>query len=276
MQEMYLRGVSPPDIGKKLGRHKALVWAYLKTSGTPMRNHKQAAQVSTHLRKTTLDEDFFQALTPASAWVLGLIFGDGHVDAVEGHTYQVSLLGTEQVCSAASVCLGHSSVPKQQGFRSVKWNVWKSLWCSKRLVGSLKKYGLNGGSKTYTMRVPPNIPYRVLPHFVRGLMDSDGCWTRSGKYLSASYTSVSENFIDDLKGVWTKLGWDPKIDVGHPHLNGKTFISYRLRLGAKYSRELANWLYDESTPGIRCHRKFGIALPGQSTNGGPHASQSSL
>ena len=261
MVRRYQEGLSSNDIGKEFGRDGRLIRTHLKRAGV-LRTHVKAVQLLRKIRRTALNEDFFQILTPSSAWVLGLIFGDGHVQRIEGKSYSIVLVGEEQVMTEAAKHVGHNREPKRVKQKGKELNVWKVLWCSKKMVYSLEKYGLTGGNKSRTMRWPPNISGKLFPHFIRGLWDSDGCWRRRGNCLQANYTSASAGFIDDLNVVLKTKGFDPKVRSYQTALNGKLFSCNQLSLRAFDSRRLSAWLYRNTTPSLRCEKKYLVAKGG--------------
>ena len=262
MVELYQQGLSLTDVGNRLGRAARLVGDHLEAAGVPRRSRKEGVRLAVangKIRTTTLDETFFRRLTPASTWVLGLIFGDGHIaNRPKIGQYQVFLAGTKQVCSAAQVLLGIDKPAKKRPTA----DCWILQWSSRTLVGDLGKFGLIGGSKARTMEWPSHLPKRLLPHFVRGLWDSDGGWARRGKHLRANYTCSSIRFTKSLKHMLEARGWSPRFWVHRTKLNGKKFIGYRLELLAEHSRELARWLYCDTTSSLRCERKHRICEKG--------------
>lgn len=42
-------------------------------------------------------------------------------------------------------------------------------------------------------------------------------------------------------------------------LKGKAYTGYRMELRAVATRVLRDWIYSDSSPSIRCERKFGIS-----------------
>jgi DNA-binding CsgD family transcriptional regulator len=262
MVELYAQGLSSDEVGAKFGRAGRLVRTHLTQAGV-MRPKAVAVRRAANegkIRATTLNARFFKTLTPASAWVLGLLFGDGHVQIIEGHSYGIHLAGSKQVLEAVAQHLGHNREPKQMKQKGKLLNCWKLAWYSKTMIEDLAKFGLAGGNKARTMRWPEGITEEMLPHFVRGLWDSDGGWTRKGEHLDARYASASDGFTQDFKEVLEVKGWLPRLSHYQTPLNGKLFSCNQLRLRAEDSRELAKWVYEGTTIELRCLRKFRIAL----------------
>lgn len=256
MVEFYQTGLSSNDVAEKLGRDGRLVRMHLQKAGV-LRGRAEAVQLalqSGKIRKITVNEHFFDVWTPASAWVLGLVFGDGHVHHdPTAYNYQTTLAGTEQVCRAVALVLGHASGPKPHSSA----NCWLLRWSSKYMVTSLGERFELCGSKARRLKFP-EVPEEAMPHFVRGLWDSDGGWRVKGGYVSAYYVSASEGFVQALQLLLQEKARpsSSRLDVLRTVLNGKNFVSYRLSLSADGSRRLIKWLYHDSTAALRCARKY--------------------
>jgi len=268
MAKLYAEGLSCLDIGEALGRHGALVGTHLREIGVT-RSQPDSIRLAVSrgkIRTTTLNERFFETLTPASAWILGLIFGDGHVRVKTGQSYSVYLAGTKAVMQKVAKHLGFNRAPK----KSRGANCWILVWNSRVLVEDLKRFGLVGGSKAKTMRWPVGIAAQLLPHFVRGLWDSDGSWSGKGRAPRASYTSASRRFITDLQQVLKTKGWETKIHKkvnygvkikGRWHTPAtKRLLAYDLWLNVAHSREFSEWVYANSVKKTRCSRKHARAI----------------
>ena len=272
MTRLYTQGLSCFDVGKRLGRAAGLVGDHLRRVGVT-RDQKTSIRLAVSrgkIRTTTLNERFFETLTPASAWVLGLIFGEGHVRIKLGESYSVYLAGTEQVLQKVAKHLRFNRSPK----RVRVTNCWVLVWNSRKMVSDLTRYGLLGGNKSKTMRWATTLPTEMLFHFVRGLWDSDGSWRLRGSCLNASYTSASSGFVRDLKQVLENQGWTPKtrtrkvsagVRIGNKQHTpvGKQLVRSDLRLSARDSREFAKWVYADTTAAIRCDRKYNAAICGR-------------
>lgn len=250
MVRLHAEGLSSNEIGARLSRDGRLVRDHLHAVGV-LRSRGEAVELHHATRAPACRVDFFDRWSAEMAWVLGLIFGDGHVmnDSSRGQ-YGVSLAGTEQVTTAVSLHLGLSRGPR----KAKGAECWILQWYSREIARSLKRFGLKGGSKATTMRFP-RVPEAYLPHFIRGLWDADGSWSWTGRSPQAAYTSSSEGFIDDLRGYvgGRKGSWrSDKVKVGA--------VGYRLTLRVGEVRTLRDQLYKDSTDQTRCVRKYGIAM----------------
>ena len=261
---LYETGLSSNDIGNQVGRDGRLIRTHLSALGVleDRKTGVRRAVLAGKIRKPgpRVDDHIFDELTPATAWVLGLIFGDGHVTngSIDG-TYRVNLCGRRKVLEKVAVVIGHPTGPVQH---SQSKKLWILEWTSFALVEALgKNYGLTGGSKARTLRMP-QIPDALLPHFVRGLWDSDGHWRVRGNYVAAELWSASPMFIHDVKNMLLvhRIGSDGfRIRGCKRKLNGKVFYGFSLNLSAASTRKLKAWLYTGSNAPERCTRKYNHA-----------------
>lgn len=229
-----------------------------------------------HVRETRLPDmrvadAFFDAWTPSSAWVLGLLFGDGHIQYVAGKTYRIFILGTEQVLRAVAALLGHARGPcRKIGCQ----NVWELRWSSWRMVESLiTMFGLHG-DKADRIYIP-DMPDALVPHFVRGLWDSDGSWYSRGNYRHAIYTSTSERVIQQLQLRYGGSVRAKPLDRPGVLVNGRLVVGRRqawdLVLRRDETRRLVRCIYADTTPDLRCERKYAIARVALEPNLGTHS-----
>lgn len=246
MIDLYASGLSSNDVGLRVGRDGRLVRTHLKAAGVLRERTEAVRQAADSFERW----DLFATWTPESSWVLGLLFGDGHLATAHN---QFTLCGTSDVCRAVSKILGVSNkIVLRENYALLKWSSW-------RMAAQVRAVFGIGGNKAKTMRFP-KVPLNALPHFVRGLWDADGGWQVRGRSLRANYACSSEDFLDVLRGhLWVR-GWDPRKSTHTTRLNGKTFTGFRLQLVAADSRALASWLYEGSTSDTRCARKFGKAF----------------
>lgn len=259
MAALYARGLSSDEVGVRIGREGRTVRTHLTRRGL-LRNHTEAGDLAVgngKIRLRKLNEKVFDTWTPEAAWLLGLIYGDGHIQAGECNgTYGLWLCGTEQVTAAAGRILGSDSIPK----KAKKANCWYLTIYSKQMIQRLQEIGVPAGNKAAIIRVP-TVPKEMRPHFVRGLWDADGCWARRGRSIRAQYSSASGWFLVDLCDLLLEE-LSSVVGSAHEHsqqLEGydKTYIGYAIHLSVETTRQLACWLYASSRAGTRCSRKYG-------------------
>lgn len=258
MAQLYMEGQSSREVARYFQCTARHVRRLLVRMGV---TRSQAAAVALSNaqqknRRVFFNQDFFEVLNEDSAWVLGLIYGDGHVmrDTRTGN-YGVTLAGDKETLDRVASLLSLATLPRQ-----VSPNGWTLTWYSYRMVQSLRQWGLVGGNKARELRWPGALPTVLQAPFLRGLWDSDGSWCRRGRSLRGRYTSASALFIEDLRLVLLGLDIACKVGTRITFLRGKLFPCSYLETGAADSRRLARVLYTHSRDLTRTPRKYAVVL----------------
>lgn len=143
----------------------------------------------------TFDSSILETWNPASAWWMGLLYGDGCVSARQ-KTYAVSIAGTELTVRRWLNVI-RSDVPVRQ--HSMSLRTFEGVISSKKLYEFLRdSYGITS-PKSASLHWPSSLPDNLTSHFIRGLWDSDGSLAERGKYACARYRSSSIEFVDDVR-----------------------------------------------------------------------------
>lgn len=126
--------------------------------------------------------------------MLGLIYGDGSLDK-RGYLITLTSGDRDVVDHVNQIMGGKIGIDSRQTY-------WNLQICSKRLWQELDTLYSLTANKSSTIQYP-DIADAMKPHFVRGLIDSDGCWysdTRSSQpRLKFQFLSLSEAFIKQLR-----------------------------------------------------------------------------
>lgn len=255
----YGGGASLEQVARAVGRSVETVWRHLRRNGlTRSLREGHALAVATGRaflppdpRTWFFNEGFFEMLTPESAWVLGLVYGDGNISK-KNSRLSISCGLDEDIARKVATLLGY------RGPLYFESNCWKLEVNSKRCVASLKALGVIP-AKTYTMTFP-TVLTSVLPHFVRGLWDSDGGLRRRKQrngYLEMEYTSASRPFVESLRDlIATIVG--PTSTVGTHWSRKSTRPSFRITYCGPKAATVCAWMYRESVPSTRADRKFAV------------------
>jgi hypothetical protein len=190
---LYLTGLPTREVASLVGLSPTQVATIVKRAGV---SRERMAALNFSRKRAVPDDWSFAPLTPEKAWMLGLIYGDGSLSS-QGYGITISS-GDRDVIDNINMMLGGGiGIVDRETYLDI--NI-----CSGRLWKELRDlYGLHP-NKSKTMQYP-KIPVELQPHFVRGLIDSDGCWysdTRSkSPRLIFTYESMSEHFVSDLREV---------------------------------------------------------------------------
>jgi hypothetical protein len=185
---------------------------------------------------------FLSTWTPESAWVWGLWFGDGWL-----RPYRVSLASSEDVARQVQALTGFKSA-LHKGSGCVHFDLGGIAVV--RLVA--ERFGLQPGPKSACL-VWPNPPRALVPHFMRGLCDSDGSWgvTRDG-YLTFTYCSKSEGFVGSFRDCAVAAGCKYR---PVERMKGDCFI---VRWSGTSAVRLGHFVYADSVVGTRYSRRHAI------------------
>lgn len=230
---------------------------YLKKSGVDIRSRSLVN------KKHSLDESVFDNLTPESVYWLGVLYGDGNISSLEKRKgYNIGLCGHSDDLSHGE---SFRSFLKGQTYpirlRTDK-KAYQIVVSSKRLYTRLTQLGLYP-NKSNTIPFPTWIADDLLPHFVRGLFDTDGCiHVRNRKrYITKQGTFsivMNTDFIKFLaESVCRILKMTPRTRHHSPTNHKSSCWSVE---GLSQLKTLYKWLYTEKhlAPGFlaRKHDKF--------------------
>ncbi len=117
-----------------------------------------------------------------------------------------------------------------------------------------------GFSTRKTKHLPfPNIPRKMLPHFVRGYFDGDGnIWQGEVhkkrktklKVLQLAFTSGSLNFLNSLKNTLNNF-----LKTGGSHIASKIGNYSRLQYSTNDTLKIYHFMYNNSAPSLFLKRK---------------------
>lgn len=188
---LYLEGHATRKVAAMLNMSPTIVAAIVKDAGIS-RGRIAAWDLS---RKRSVPSNWsFSPVTPEKAWMLGLIYGDGSLDK-RGYLITLTSGDRDVVDHVNQIMGGKIGIDSRQTY-------WNLQICSKRLWQELDTLYSLTANKSSTIQYP-DIADAMKPHFVRGLIDSDGCWysdTRSSQpRLKFQFLSLSEAFIKQLR-----------------------------------------------------------------------------
>jgi len=204
-------GGFPVEVAASVGASAGAVRSWARAAGIKLSKSaglrrayrtgaRNASRDGDRRRRYHMNEGYFRgALTPAGAWVLGLLYGDGCVCRRKGRVYGVELAGDLDVCEKVCAVLGadHRIRCLTGGCHAVRFH-------NVRFAQSLEVFGL-GPAKTHDMRWPGSLPSGLRSHFVRGFWEADGCVSESTangqRRVTLRATSASRLFMEELLRV---------------------------------------------------------------------------
>lgn len=205
----------------------------IRPLGTQLINNKNA-------QKYDYDRKFFDNIdTPAKAYFLGFILGDGHLDP-KRKTLQISLHKKDQEIleNLIQEINGDLTQIKERGKKYCSLNL-----TSKELFQGLVSNGVPAGNKSLTALFPQNIDKELLSHFVRGLMDADGTY-----FIDKNRAPCLVLIQYGTKDICEKVADGFNYTKEYVSKHGKSSIfKFRIYISDSYEmRKLYDFLYRDS------------------------------
>lgn len=228
------------ELALKYEISRPTVRAFAKRTGLHKGNTKR-------LKKHSLNINYFDTIdTPNKAYVLGFIYADGcntrnglHIGIQEEDKEVLEFIKSELNISNALRYIKPANVN------------WKPKWELSIKSIDFSKALTNVGcppAKSLILSFPDFISDDLMPHFIRGYFDGDGCISICKKgYFKVSFVSASALFIDSLREyLYNKTG----------HLLPVYKKNYYSLLSSKQStvKDIINLMYTNST--FSMQRKF--------------------
>lgn len=237
IKKMYLEdNMSPKEIGEKFDSKRYQI-NYL------LEKHRIQKSVSQVKRKYTLNENYFDEIdTPNKAYILGFLYADGYNNRIN-NTVVLSLSKRDreilekisQEVSSNKPLFESDYVNKEDG---VERHMLILTMASKHMCESLEKWGL-AQNKTFTITFPDFLKKDLIPHFVRGYFDGDGCACISqrkdnGKIDFASTIMSSKEFCEGLIEYLKKQDINFCIDTPKRHEKNRLVRSHSKKENKKF------------------------------------------
>lgn len=213
-----------------------------------------------------LNEDYFRVLeTPEQAYILGFIYADGYnrEDTLE----LVQIKSRVDILNKIKCALESNAELKE--YTSGKFTIYFS---SKTLCEDLSRLGATK-AKSLTLTFPEFIPEYLMPHFIRGYFDGDGCvWDGKRKTMTVKDTTkpcgFRERIVHNVKFTFTgnslfiiklqeylinKLGFR-KTKLNFSKAKETKHVCTMEYSGRGQLKSLYNYMYNEAS--IYCEEKF--------------------
>lgn len=190
------------------------------------------------------DRYFEQPINEKQAYLLGLIYSDGHVSYTRGaFGYTCKLSDIE----LPSFIRNEFQSTHPLRFYSLKGHdyVRYAISCKPLVQSVITKYNMPFSNKSQNNLEIPNIPKEVMHHFLRGISDGDGSIWKSGSTFAFAFTG-GKRFLEQIKAIiHNELGL--KLRLRHRHgLENCNSCSIELH-GSIQVAKLGRFLYKNST-----------------------------
>lgn len=176
-------------------------------------------------RKYNFNESFFENIDCENkAYALGLIYSDGNIHVIKNSYYIMFGQSEERkdIVYKLNKILD-SDAKVHTVIKGSKLFYFISL-CSKKMYDDLINLGLTS-NKSLTVLFPKNIDKVLMPHFIRGLFDGDGCiWDgKRKKILVREWGNSRMKIIHNVKFTYT--GNDKFVEAFQDYLVGEISLN---------------------------------------------------
>ena len=234
LKQLYWeQGLSQNDIRDRYNVYSSTVYRAFQKYNIPTRTRSQAQLLAAQQGKTTyphiFNRGFFDKWSPQMAYVLGLVYADGHVDR-HGKALWFGWSDSALIHNVIEL-MGSNKCPQQD----------KSMWCitfsSVPMCRRLNGLGVPFGKKSHIIKYP-SVPPQYTGDFIRGYWEGDG----SVEKYQVTFWSSSLSMLQDIQ-VHTEGGHILSKGKAGPveFPNGKTYIcnaTYQLNYYRKEHRVL--------------------------------------
>jgi len=191
-------------------------------------------------------------LTPEMSFILGVIFGDGHVGN-DGIT--ISMQDSDVIEKTSKTFDNIFKIFKVENMSGI-------TLLRKKLVDEMVFHYKLCSNKAGKL-IFPDLNEKLMPFFISGYLAADGCvsFNRLWNCFILQFTSISYNFLDDLQKFLIKeTGIKNKNYICEKKKTRGSFPSnnpcYDLRFYKKNAIKICDWIFNPTTELTRCDRKY--------------------
>lgn len=186
------------------------------------------------------DLSMFYDLTNDGAYILGLIYSDGHLNEDSIEIYQHERYGYN-LHRISNKIFGFENIHKRTD------GILTLAICDKKLVEFILSLGgIQIGYKADMVSLP-NIPEDKMWSFIAGYFDGDGGFKYNYRYPEINISSTSSTMLSQIAAYWdvNYSGGDRIESYGYKALDicGKMYgnVSFRNNLKYDYYSDILNW-----------------------------------
>lgn len=158
-------------------------------------------------KKYVLNENYFEKIdTPNKAYWLGFLYADGCImDRVRNGriSYVLELsLSREDISHLEKFKMSlKSNAPIKLKTVKDKYEACRLTICNKKICEDLIKLGcVPRKSLILTFPTEEQVPKYLIPHFIRGYLDGDGCVFNNGKNVVVNFVSTFD-FLSSIQEI---------------------------------------------------------------------------
>lgn len=242
--ELYKNGLSEEEVRQKTGICRTTIRRIIR------RNNEKTHDAGEMRRIYTLDQTYFNALDHQNKfYILGFFYADGNVSKSDNNI-QIALQERDVHILEKMKEEFNSNRPlyfDNRNNRNEKhMNVWTLSIDSKIMRDDLIHWGVIP-QKTHTLKYPTFIPDDMHSHFLRGVMDGDGCIHATycrGRLTRAVDICGTYDFCIGAKQIIQKY---VGISCSIIQFNSQRPNAYRIVIsGINNTLSFLNWIYKDA------------------------------
>lgn len=226
-------------------------WTAIQKQGHKIGLHRVAHDI------TSINYRFFEEWNEKTAYIIGFLLADGHVDyapAMNGHESKYSVfVGVDK--KDEDIIQKVAAAMEYEGKINHRENLSFLQLRNRKIVEDVIAKGVPPGKKSYCAQFPISIPEHLIRHCIRGLIDGDG-WSATyvdSKIHKPYYRIGLCGTYDLVKKVKELLPEDcSDITISHRSENCWGWVI----TGARAQR-IAQWIYKDAV--IYMNRKYKAA-----------------
>lgn len=247
---LYQNGFTQKKICETLLVSYSGIKKILKRNNIPLRSYSQSNQ---HYKR---DSHYFDCIdTPNKAYILGLLCADGnnHVDRnmITLSLQESDLIILERIKEELQYEGPIKLLPLQEKNPKYK-NAYVLRLSDEHMSHRLKELGMIN-AKSLFFQFPQDIPPYLIPHFIRGYFDGDGCIYYDNKRNKCQTQTVGTwEFCSHMSALLLDIGC--KNSIKHPKQCQSRNTYILQTAGNKSSFMFLNWLYQDAD--LKIPRKY--------------------
>lgn len=241
--ELFNSGISITKIAKQLNRDRGTLTKRLKDAGVSIIQDNN---------KKYVNSNYFSEINEHSAYWLGLLMADGHVD-LNNNSLELTLKDKEHIEKFKQDLSSDHTI----GTKTINGHIYYRLcFRDKTIINDLANYGFHN-TKTYNWNMP-DIPNEFMKDFIRGLYDGDGCFRlkiNKDIYVGESNCSIVSYNKDILEQIKIIICSETNINPKHISIYDYENRIPELNIHSKDAiQQFTDWIYNDAT--IYLNRKY--------------------
>lgn len=198
-----------------------------------------------YVPRSNVNVSFFENWSQELAYVIGFFLADGHMadhSKLKHYGIFFSVGDRDIIEKIAEVCEYKNTIKKYIHKTTKLSTMYKISISSKFVWKFFESLGFSH-RKTFTTRIPKQIPPKFMNHFIRGVFDGDGSVQLKNNTYPQANIAGSKLFIDDVS----------KIGVEYSAIN-KCHETFIIHYNGQKAIDFLNYIYKNAT--IYMDRKY--------------------